>query len=251
MIVLTNDDGFNAPGLRALREEVSKIADVVLVAPETEQSAVGHAITLSLPLKVRKVVEQGEFIGYAINGTPADCVKMAISVLLDDPPEMVISGINQGGNLGTCVIYSGTASAATEAAIMGVPALAVSLDSFTVQDFSFAASFVRQLVPTVRKKGLPEGVSLNINVPAVPREKIQGVKVTRQGKSRVIEKFHKRTDPRDNTYYWMAGEMVLSESEEGTDCEMVNENYVSITPIHYDLTHYPMLETLKEWDIEY
>ena len=251
MIIISNDDGFNARGIRALRDEISKVADVIMVAPETEQSAVGHAITLSSPLKVRKVVEQGEFLGYAVNGTPADCIKIAVTVLLEEPPELVISGINQGGNMGTCVIYSGTVSAATEAATMGIPAMAISLNSFESQDFSVAAAFAKKIFPTVIKKGLPEGVSLNINVPAVPASEIKGAAVTRQGKSRVIETFDKRTDPRNNTYYWMAGEMEMNEVEEGTDCEMVEKNYISVTPIHYDLTHKKSIEMLREWDLDF
>ena len=251
MILITNDDGFNARGIRALREEISQVAEVIMVAPETEQSAVGHAITLSSPLKVRKVVEAGEFLGYAVNGTPADCVKIAATVLLDKPPELVISGVNQGGNMGTCVIYSGTVSAATEAATMGIPAMAISLNSFESQDFSAATAFARKFFPIVIEKGLPEGVSLNINVPAVPISEIKGAVVTRQGKSRVIETFDKRTDPRNNTYYWMAGEMEMNEVEEGTDCELVAKNYISITPIHYDLTHFKSVEALKEWNIKF
>ncbi|MEE9257965.1 MAG: 5'/3'-nucleotidase SurE [Nitrospinaceae bacterium] len=251
MIVLCNDDGFSAEGLRTLRTELAKIADVMIVAPETEQSAMGHAITLSQPLKVREVVEDGEFIGYAVNGTPADCVKIAVASLLPEPPEMVVSGINLGGNLGVCALYSGTVSAATEGAIMGIPSMAVSLDTFENPDFSPAAEFARNFVPVLRKNGLPEGVSLNINVPPVSRDQIKGVAVTRQGKSRVIETFDKRVDPRNNTYYWMAGEMRFDEVEDGVDCVMVSKNYISITPIHYDLTHYGFLDELKNWNIDF
>jgi 5'-nucleotidase len=251
MIVLSNDDGFNAPGLQALRAEIAKIAEVIVVAPESEQSAVGHAITLNNPLKTRKVVENGELIGYAVNGTPADCIKIAVTVLLDEPPEMVISGINLGGNLGTCAIYSGTVSAATEATIMGIPAFAISLNSYENPDFSPAAEFACKFAPLVREKGLPEGVSLNINVPAVPKKQIAGVAITRQGKSRVIESFDKRVDPRNNTYYWLAGEMRLDEVDEGTDCVMVSDNHISITPIHFDLTHYPSIDRLKDWKISF
>lgn len=251
MILLSNDDGFHAPGLRALREELRHIAPVVVVAPDSEQSAVGHAITLSVPLKVREVVENGEFIGYAVNGTPADCVKIAVSVLLDEAPEMVVSGINFGGNLGTCAIYSGTVSAATEAATMGIPSVALSLNTFEKPDFGPAAAFARTLVPLVLEKGLPEGVSLNVNIPAVPRDRIEGVAITRQGKSRVIETFDRRVDPRNNIYYWMAGEMRFDEVDPETDCEMVNNRYISITPIHYDLTRYEAIPLLKEWDIQF
>lgn len=251
MIILTNDDGINAPGIRAMWEEMSVLEDVLIIAPETEQSAVGHAITLSNPLKVREVKEGGKRIGYAVNGTPADCVKIAVTEILDEAPKLVLSGVNQGGNLGTCAIYSGTVSAATEAAILGLPAMAVSLDSWESQDFSAATEFVRYFYPTLIKNGLPEGVSLNVNVPAIPRDQIKGAVVTRQGKSRVIETFDKRVDPRNNAYYWLAGEMVFKEAEPGTDTEMVAENYISITPIHFDLTNFPALEKLKQWKIDF
>ena len=251
MILITNDDGFYAKGIQALYRGLAEVAEVLVVAPESEQSAVGHAITLSNPLKVKKVEEGGILIGYAVNGTPADCVKIAVTELLPEPPELVISGVNQGGNLGTCAIYSGTVSAATEAAIMGLPAIAVSLNSFEFQDFSPAVEFVRQFYPTVIEEGLPEGVSLNVNVPAVPREQIKGAVVTRQGKSRVIETFDKRVNPRNETYYWLAGEMKFDEVEKDTDCEMVEEHYISITPIHFDLTHFKTLENLKEWKIDF
>lgn len=251
MILLTNDDGFYARGIQALRKGLAPLTEVLLVAPETEQSAVGHAITLSNPLKVRKVEEEGQLIGYAVNGTPADCVKIAVTELLDTPPELVISGINQGGNLATCAIYSGTVSAATEAAILGLPAIAVSLNSWEFRDFSVAVDYIKKLYPLVIEKGLPEGVSLNVNVPAVSRDRIKGAVVTRQGKSRVIETFDKRVNPRNETYYWLAGEMKFAEVDKGTDCEMVKEHYISVTPIHFDLTHYQALETLKEWDLDF
>ena len=250
MILLCNDDGFNAEGLRALRKELLDLDDVVIVAPETEQSAMGHAITLNQPLKVRKVEEEGEFIGYAVNGTPADCVKLAITVLLDEPPKLVVSGINLGGNLGICALYSGTVSAATEAMVMGVPSIAVSLDTYVDPDFIPAAKFTRKFIPQLLKKGLPDGVVLNINVPPVSESEFAGVAITRQGKSRVIEEFDCREDPRGRTYYWLAGEMLFEETEEGADCVMIAKKYVSIAPIHFDLTHYPSLDKLKDWKIE-
>ena len=249
MIVLCNDDGFNADGIRAIYKELVKVAEVVIVAPETEQSAMGHAITLTQPLKVRKVVEGGELIGYAVNGTPADCIKIATTVLFDQPPEMVVSGINLGGNLGTCAIYSGTVSAATEASIEGIPAMAISLNTFENPDFQYAAEFGARLVGMVLEKGLPEGVALNVNVPAVPRSEIKGVAVTRQGKSRVVETFDKRVDPRNNTYYWMAGEMRFDEVDDEADCFQVSNNHISVTPIHFDLTSYKSIDELKGWNI--
>ena len=249
MIVLCNDDGFNANGIRSIYKELIKFSEVVIVAPETEQSAMGHAITLTQPLKVRKLIENGEFIGYAVNGTPADCVKLATTVLFAQSPEMVISGVNQGGNLGTCAIYSGTVSAATEAAIEGIPAMAVSLNSFDDSDFGFAAEFGAKLAKIVLEKGLPDGVSLNVNIPAVPYSEIKGVSITRQGKSRVIETFDKRVDPRKNTYYWYSGEMHIDEVDEEADCFKVSNNYISITPIQFDLTSYKAMGELKNWDI--
>ena len=220
-----------------------------MVAPETEQSAVGHAITLSMPLKVREVTKGKELFGYAVNGTPADCVKIALTTLLKKPIDLVISGINHGGNMGFCVVYSGTVSAATEAALMGCKAIAISLNTWDHPDFEPAASFARRFAPLVIEKGLPEGVSLNINVPAISESEIQGAVMTRQSKSKVVETFEKRIDPRNNAYYWMAGEIHWDEVNDQTDSEMVNRNYISITPIHSDLTHFKTLEELKNWKI--
>lgn len=251
MIILSNDDGYNAEGIRILRKEIARISEVIIVAPETEQSAMGHAITLLEPLKVRELRENGEFLGYAVKGTPADCVKIAIAELLDEPPEMVISGINLGGNLGTCVIYSGTVSAAIEACIMGVPAIAVSLDTFENPDFQVAAEFIAKLIPFLREKPIPDGVVLSINVPPIPKDQIAGVAMTRQGKSRVIETFDKRVNPRNDTYYWLAGEMRFDEVDDGTDCEMIAKNYITITPIHYDLTSFKALEEMKDWEFPF
>ena len=250
MILLCNDDGFNADGLRTLYRELSKEDEVIIVAPETEQSAMGHAITLTQPLKVRKVEKEGRFMGYAVNGTPADCVKLAIAVLLDEPPRLVVSGINLGGNLGICALYSGTVSAAIEAMIMGVPSIAVSLDTYENPDFNPAANFTRKLISRVLEMGLPKGVVLNVTVPPVPESEIAGVAVTRQGRSRVVESFDQRVDPRNNTYYWMTGEMRFDEVEEGVDCVMVGKNYISVTPIHFDLTHYSSIEVIKDWKLE-
>ena len=250
MILLCNDDGFNADGLRTLYRELSQEDEVIIVAPETEQSAMGHAITLTQPLKVRKVEEEGRLVGYAVNGTPADCVKLAIAVLLDEPPRLVVSGINLGGNLGICALYSGTVSAATEAMIMGVPSIAVSLDTYENPDFNPAANFTRKLISRVLEMGLPKGVVLNVTVPPVPESEIAGVAVTRQGRSRVVESFDRRVDPRNNTYYWMTGEMRFDEVEEGVDCVMVGKNYISVTPIHFDLTHYSSIEVIKDWKLE-
>ena len=175
------------------------------MAPEVEQSAVGHAITISRPLMVRKARKNGSILGYAVLGTPADCVKIGLDELAGGPVDLVVSGINRGANVGINVLYSGTVSAATEAAILGVPSLAISLDTHEEADYSAAARFARKMAAFILENPLPN-VALNVNVPAVPEEEIRGVVVAKQGRARLMESFDKRIDPRDNIYYWLAGE---------------------------------------------
>ncbi len=244
-ILLTNDDGIRAKGLSALYEAIKEIAEVIVVAPETEQSAVGHAITLSDPLRVKELKNNDGPFGYAVNGTPADCVKIAIKAIMEMPPNLIISGINLGPNMGTDVIYSGTISAATEGTILGITSFAISLDTFKDPDFSYAASFAKKLALVVMEKGLPCGTSLNVNIPAVPEDKIRGVGITRQGKSRFVEDFDKRVDPRNHVYYWQTGKVITEDVDVGADRVAVNNNMVSITPIQCDLTDYKSLEELK------
>lgn len=249
-ILLTNDDGINAPGINALYGEMKKISQVSIVAPETEQSAMGHAITPYNPLRIKEVYRDGSLYGYSVNGTPADCVKLGAMAIFKELPDMLVSGINFGPNLGVDIIYSGTVSAATEGAILGIPSLAISLATREESaDYSFAAVFARDLCLKVKEKKLPAGILLNVNIPAVPRAKIKGVKITRQGKVRFKDTFEKRQDPRGNTYYWLTGESIKEEDDGETDRKAVRENYVSITPLHFDLTSYPNICGLKEWDM--
>ena len=244
--LLTNDDGIYARGLSALYGELSQDAECLIVAPEAEQSAVGHAITLTRPLMVRRARKNGAFWGYAVSGTPADCVKVGIRELSQKPVDLVVSGINLGANVGINVIYSGTVSAATEGAILGVPAIAVSLDTRRDADFAFAARFARRMARFMLRENPLKNVPLNVNIPAVPEEEIKGVAVVKQGRARLMEIFERRTDPRDNIYYWLAGETQLSEGEEeDTDMSRLQEGYITITPIYYDLTHYGALEKLR------
>ena len=189
LILLTNDDGIYAQGILAAWQELRKIGDVEVVAPDAERSAVGHAITLLLPLRAKEVVRRNVRFGYAVNGMPADCVKIAVKAILPRAPDLVVSGINLGSNTGTNVIYSGTVSAATEARILGIPSIAVSLATFTHPDFAYAARFTRKLALAVIAKGLPDKTLLNVNVPNIPEDKIKGVANTRQGDSRVEERF--------------------------------------------------------------
>ena len=245
--LLTNDDGIYAKGLSALNKELSREADCLIVAPETEQSAVGHAITISRPLMVRRATKNDKFLGYAVCGTPADCVKIGITELSDKPVDLVVSGINRGGNAGINVLYSGTVSAATEGAILGVPALAVSLDTHKEADFTYAAKFARRMTRLIlNNREQLKGSAINVNVPCIPREKIKGVVVVRQAQSNIVETFEKRIDPRENIYYWFAGESQCARKLKDTDVGALAAGFITITPIHFDLTRYDLLDTLKD-----
>ena len=249
-ILIANDDGIHAPGIQALARAVQEIADVTVVAPATEMSAVGHAITLSDPLRVCEYSVNQEFFGYAVSGTPSDCVKIAYWALLDRKPDMIISGINLGPNTGINTIYSGTVSAATEGAILGIPSFAISLGTFQNPDFTFAAKFACKLISTLLKNKLPEGVFLNVNIPPCREEEIRGVKITRQGKAIYKENFDKRSDPHGRTYYWLTGDKMDPEPDLDIDDGAMAQNYVAITPAHYDLTCYGFMDDLKKWVFE-
>ena len=248
-ILITNDDGIGAPGLNALYQELKQIGDTVIVAPSIERSAVGHAITLSDPLRVWEYERNGERFGYAVNGTPADCVKIAYWAIMKQEPDIVVSGINLGPNTGINTIYSGTVSAATEGAILGIPSFAVSLTTFRNPDFSYAARFSRRLTEKLIKNGLPRGVYLCVNVPACPDDEIRGVSITRQGQAVFKEEFDKRIDPHGRVYYWLTGQKIDKEKDIEVDDGAIQEKMVSVTPVHYDLTKYDFLETLRGWGL--
>lgn len=248
-VLLTNDDGIYAKGIESLYIALSRDHAVTVVAPETEQSAVGHAITWLDPLRVTPVNRNGHFFGHALNGTPADCIKIAIAELLPSPPDVVVSGINMGANVGVNVIYSGTVSAATEAAILGIPAVAVSIDSFSPRDFSSATEFIPRLLKAIEKEGIPPGVCLNVNVPDVPAEEVNGIRITHQGSMKCVEKYDRRVDPRSHVYYWLCNSAIQPDLDPSADSSALAEKYISITPIHHDLTHYGMIDVLKKWEI--
>jgi 5'-nucleotidase len=237
-ILLTNDDGIYAPGLYALYNALKDKHRIEIVAPDVEVSAVGHGITLSSPLRVHEARRNGDFYGYAVNGTPADCVKIAVQELLDTRPDMVISGINAGANVGVNVLYSGTVSAATEGAFLGLRAAAVSLDERVEPDFSAAASLMPGIVAFMESIGdWPGGVALNINIPALPASALAGIVAVRQATLRFKDRYEKRKDPRGRDYYWLAGEEVFcGEGAEDTDVYALKRGMVTLTPIHYDLT---------------
>lgn len=249
LFLLTNDDGIQAPGLYALYKEIQKLGEAVVVAPNSERSAVGHAITIADPLRVLPFEKNGSFFGHAVKGTPADCVKLGYWAILKRKPDAVISGINLGPNTGINTIYSGTVSAATEGALLGIPSFAVSLATYHHPDFSYAAKFARKLAGMLLKNGLPQGIYLNVNVPACPEREIQGVSVTRQGLALYKEEFDKRIDPMGRIYYWLTGQKINKEKEKDVDDGAVMANRVSVTPVHYDLTQYEFMETLKGWGL--
>ncbi|MCP4649450.1 MAG: 5'/3'-nucleotidase SurE [PVC group bacterium] len=245
-ILLTNDDGIYAEGLYALYKKLSKNFDVTVCAPEVEQSAIGHAITMRRPLRVQKANGNAKLSGYAVNGTPADCVKIAVRTLLKKKPDLVISGINHGPNLGADVLYSGTVSAAAEGAILGIPSIAVSLATYQNHDFRGASEIMLKLAKLVQKTGLPNGMLLNVNVPAVPMSKIRGILATKQGRSLYQENFVKRTDPRGRMYYWLTGKVKWLKKPKDSDIKAIEEKYVSVTPLQFDLTAYDFMPKLKE-----
>jgi len=254
-ILLTNDDGIYADGLFVLYQSLrEKGHEVTVVAPDTQQSAVGHAITVSDPLKVSYIEMQSRISGYAVQGTPADCIKIAVNALLEGKPDMVLSGINQGANTGNHIIYSGTVSAATEATMFGIPSIAVSLDvslrSEKKHDFSYAARFATRLCDIVRQQGgLPVGTLLNMNVPGIETSRIKGVKIGKQARFQHSDIYEKRIDPRNRVYYWLKDEeiVVTDPPEIDTDYRLLKDGYIVITPIQYDLTDYKMLRRLQEW----
>lgn len=246
-ILLTNDDGIFAPGLRALAEALRPLANLRVVAPEREQSASGHSITLHKPLRMDPVELDG-ISAFATNGTPADCVILGC-LTWDQTPDLVVSGINRGANMGEEVLYSGTVSAAMEAALQGHRSLALSVASYTTDDFRAAARAGALLVRALPRIELPADCFLNVNVPSVAWGEIRGIEITRLGKRSYINRVDRREDPRGRAYYWFTGSPREAQSGEGTDIGAVAEDKISVTPVHYDLTGYdamPALEVLRD-----
>ena len=229
---------------------MAELGEVFVVAPDAERSAVGHAITTLTPLRVKEVPLENGLIGHAVNGTPADCVKLAIGAILPERPDLVVSGINLGPNTATNIIYSGTVSAATEARILGIPSMAISIGAFRDPLWETAATYARRLAEQVLARGLPPKVLLNLNVPNLPPAEIKGVVVTRQGDSSYEERYDIRSDPRSVPYYWSAGTYRMSDVEEGTDALALERGFVSVTPVSFDLTAYDRLEEIRAWGLK-
>ncbi|NLJ72256.1 MAG: 5'/3'-nucleotidase SurE [Syntrophomonadaceae bacterium] len=250
-ILLTNDDGIHARGIQALVAELSKIAEIYMVAPDRERSATGHSITVFEPIKATQTNFAGVAKAWIVGGTPVDCVKLAMSKLVKDI-DLVVSGINHGPNLGTDVLYSGTVSAAAEGVIMGAPAIAVSLDSYDADmEFNFAAKFTRTVVETVMQHEIDKSTLININIPFNRKERIKGIRVTKLGVRNYDNLFEERYDPRGNTYYWLGGGVRDEKQEAGSDVEAVQDGYISITPINLDLTDYDLINEYQEAFVDY
>jgi 5'-nucleotidase len=274
-LLISNDDGIFSLGIRTLANTLAQAGhQITVVCPDRERSATGHGLTLHKPIRAEQVegIFQPSVTAWACSGTPSDCVKLALGALLNSPPDMVLSGINHGSNLGTDVLYSGTVSAAMEGVIEGVTGIAFSLTSFSSKDFQPAANFAQRLVAYLAANPLPQPMLLNVNVPAVPVEKIAGVAVTRQGLRRYIDQFEKRIDPRGKTYYWLAGELledvpqpdlelvVTSQTRLGeangtwlnqmmTDVQAIRQHYITITPLQYNLSCAHGLHHLRDWTL--
>lgn len=248
-ILLTNDDGIYAQGLWALYKIFTRRHSVTVVAPDRERSAVGHGITLHQPLRTTQIEVNNGFKGYAVSGTPADCIKLGLIEILDHKPDMVISGINLGANVGININYSGTVAAAKEAALYEVPAIAVSVKGQMVVDYDDAADFISRLAEHVFQKGLPFGTILNVNIPDISIKDVAGIRISRQATDLYTEYLDKRIDPRDRTYYWHGHVAQTPFNTPDVDAVALDENYISITPIKCDMTDYSLLEDLKQWEI--
>jgi len=246
-ILVSNDDGISATGLQILSAELALLDEVWIVAPDRDQSGVSHSVTLQRPLRIDEIAPRT----FAIDGTPTDCVNLAINGILPVRPRMVVSGINHGANLGDDVTYSGTVSAAMEATLLGVPAIAVSqvFRAGAKPDFTFAAKFARALVSSLLEHPLPADTLLNVNVPNRPAAEIQGYALTRQGKRRYGDAVVEKVDPRGRKYYWIAGDALDFVDAEGTDFDAVQTGRVSITPLHLDLTNYESFRALERLEI--
>jgi 5'-nucleotidase len=251
-ILVTNDDGVVAPGLLALAQAMRKIGNVNILAPDHNWSASGHVKTIDRPLRVREVHLADDSVAFASDGAPSDCVALAVCGFLTEKIDLVISGINPYANLGHDVTYSGTVTAAMEAAIWGIPAVAVSLDSpdnhLGMTDYSAAAEVAGWVVEAFSKYGLPPNSLINVNVPFIPLDQIKGLRITRMGLRVYHDKVDKRIDPRARPYYWVIGESPTGNPERGTDIGALSEGYVSITPLQLDLTAYHLMSEMNTWE---
>ncbi|MDV6168946.1 5'/3'-nucleotidase SurE [Flavobacterium sp. DG1-102-2] len=251
LILVTNDDGITAPGIRALISVMKQLGDVVVVAPDSPQSATGHAITINNTLSINKIdIDPDVEMEYSCSGTPVDCVKFAVSEILKRKPDLCVSGINHGSNSSINVIYSGTMSAAVEAGIEGIPAIGFSLLDYNWDaDFEQVKSSVKKITEEVLENGLPEGVILNVNFPKLKEKEIRGIKICRQAKAMWQERFDKRQTPMGKDYYWLTGKFVNLDKGEDTDEWALENGYISVVPVQFDLTAHHAMQTLNSWKL--
>ena len=248
-ILISNDDGVYSNGIYELAKRMARLGKVTVVAPDREQSAIGHAITMHQPLRCRKIkLHELDIDAWWVNGTPADCIKLGVETLLESRPDLIISGINDGENLGTDIIYSGTVSAAIEGSIFNIPSIAVSYEKHGETDFSLAAEAAVNMIEEVLKFASGDKILLNINIPEIENiNELKGIKITKLGVKKYRNNFEERKDPRGSSYYWLAGELIENEIGEDTDIYAVRNGFASITPLHVDLTGYEDINKLKAW----
>jgi len=252
LILVVNDDGITAPGIQALVEAVGPLGDVVIVAPDSPQSGMGHAVTISKPLRLDKTNFYGNTPAYQCSGTPADCVKIAVDKVLHRKPDLLVSGINHGSNSSINVIYSGTMSAAVEGSIEGIPSVGFSLCNFSYEaDFVLAKKIARKIGRNIIQNGLPVGTLLNINIPNIPESEFKGLKVCRQALAKWNEDFDERRDPNGRKYFWLTGVFTNLDKGDDTDEWALANRFASIVPVHFDLTAYNAIPYLNEWNYDY
>jgi 5'-nucleotidase len=251
LILVTNDDGIMAPGMKALLEAMMPLGHVVIVAPDKGQSGMGHAITIHSPLRLQKVEYAHDVEAYQCSGTPVDCVKLAVDIVLHRKPDLCVSGINHGSNASINVIYSGTMSAAVEAAIEGIPSIGFSLCDYRYEaHFEHGKKYITQLAKNMLAQGMPVGTLLNVNIPSLPADKIKGIKICRQANAKWVEEFDKRKDPRGQQYYWLTGRFVNKDKGEDTDEWALANGFVSVVPVQYDLTaHHAITYINENWTL--
>ncbi len=246
LILVSNDDGIDSNGIYVLAKEMMKLGEVFVVAPDRQQSAVGHALTVSKPLRITKYQRNDINNEFAINGTPADCVKLAISRILPRKPDLVVSGINHGQNTSVNMLYSGTVSAATEGMLLGIPSMAISLSSYDINsDMSASGIYSYRIAKELLENNLPSGTFINVNIPNLEEQKIKGIKITKQSNSSWDDAYEKRVDPFGKEYFWFSGIYKTNDQNPESDDNAVSEGYVSITPVHYILTNFAAIQNLK------
>jgi 5'-nucleotidase len=252
LILISNDDGITAPGIKALVEAVKDLGEIVVVAPDSPQSAMGHAVTISKPLRLEETKHFEGIQSFHCSGTPADCVKIAVDKVMHRKPDLLLSGINHGSNSSINVIYSGTMSAAMEGAIEGIPSAGFSLCDFSYNgDFTLAAEIAKKTAQNILENGLPKGVLLNVNIPKIKKDQLKGIRICRQALAKWEEDFDERKDPNGKPYFWLTGKFVNYDNGNDTDEWALENGFVSIVPVQFDLTAHNAIAYLNQWNLKH